>query len=316
MRRQYSTKTIAKCYKTIAILCFLMVPGAAMALDDIESPCADAELLPLNTSLRSYRDLGGESHFFKLEVPEAGLVTLDVAVPGPALGEAKIGLFHRDCGRTNPLPSEFAMIERTPTRLALFAKVPGTYLFAVAAQSSQSILSQYRVTAGFVTADVLGRITIGKLGEDDNELDLEPDADPDPPPGLWFLDDDLQVAMQKLCQQLKIDDHGDTFACATLLGPQPKETGTILNSWGDDQDFFLFMLTETHTIQIATTGPTDTFGTLYDRHGHRLAMGDSGGSGDNFRIVKTLSPGYYFVRVEGSRAAEGPYTILVQSQAW
>ncbi len=276
--------------------------------------------MPLNTSLRSYGYMQGDSHFFKLDIPAAGLVTLDVAVPGFAEVEAKLGLLSRGCG-PSPSPGEPAVIEQTPTRLALIADAPGTYVFAVAAQDPRSVLGQYKLTAGFVAAKMLGRQAFewgfAKDGEeDDDELEIDPDLKHGLRPGVQTFWDTPHPASRQLCRRLELDDHGDTFACATPLHPGSKVTATILGSWGDDQDLFVFTLTEARTVQLATSGPTDTFGVLHDADRHRLATDDDGGEGDNFRIVKTLSPGLYFVRVEGAHAAEGAYTLLAEARSW
>ena len=47
-----------------------------------------------------------------------------------------------------------------------------------------------------------------------------------------------------------------------------------------------------------------------------MAASDDGGRGASFRIVKTLAPGRYFIRVEGARQAEGRYGLTVEEQAW
>ena len=80
-----------------------------------------------------------------------------------------------------------------------------------------------------------------------------------------------------------------------------------------DVDYFSFSLTETDIINIATTGPTDTVGTLYDSSFLQLASDDNSGSGNNFLIEKILSPGTYHIEVagSGSSTATGNYILNI-----
>ena len=113
------------------------------------------------------------------------------------------------------------------------------------------------------------------------------------------------------CHSTEVDDHGDTLTCATPLRLGDRTGGEISNDWGDDEDVFTFVLTELAAVEIETAGETDTAGTLYDRHAQRLAVGDDGRDG-NFRIVRTLVPGRYFVRVEGGHRAQGRYHLSIR----
>ncbi len=114
----------------------------------------------------------------------------------------------------------------------------------------------------------------------------------------------------------EVDDHADTTSCATPLGLGRSAVGEIRNGWGDDSDVFALTLTELATVEITTTGDTDTFGVLYDRRGQRLAADDDGAGERNFRLLTTLAPGRYFVRVEGSGGAEGVYQLVVTTRGW
>ncbi|MCP3962359.1 MAG: hypothetical protein GY719_31335 [bacterium] len=142
------------------------------------------------------------------------------------------------------------------------------------------------------------------LGGDSLGTDLEP----------W--DPRLRDVLAIMCRSGEVDDHGDTVACATRSNLGHAVVGEIRNDWGDDLDFFTFRLNELRTVEIGTAGWTDTFGSLYDRSGHRLATDDDSGDGDNFRIATTLAPGWYFVRVEGQLRDEGAYSLSVNASSW
>ncbi len=293
---------------------------------------ADATVVPLNASLRSHGDAGGEPELYKLEVPAAGLVTVEVAVPGLSEVEAKLGFLGR--GENPAVDGESTVVERRATGLALVTEAPGTYLFRVAAQDPRRSLGRYKITTGFVAAEIFG----GRSKEDDGVIEIDPDLAPPPPdpedkeddgvieidpdsraphPGNRALDEAaLRLAWRELCRR-KADDHSETPGCATRLQPGRRVVaGELGGAWGDDDDFFMFRLTELRTVQIATAGDVDTFGGLYDADGQRLAIDDDGGEGSNFRLAKTLSPGLYFVRVEGNHSAAGPYTLYVETSSW
>jgi hypothetical protein len=149
--------------------------------------------------------------------------------------------------------------------------------------------------------------TSGKLpsgfGEDDDEI--EEDADP-------FVGGGAGKATV-LCGTGETDDHGDTFACASILVPGRQVTGEIGNGWGDDADVFRFVVPGSPGVdlwraELITTGATAGAGVLFDHRGSRLAQGDAGADG-GFRLVEVLSPGVYYLRVEGGFRAEGPYGL-------
>ena len=97
--------------------------------------------------------------------------------------------------------------------------------------------------------------------------------------------------------------------------PSYATSGESISS-ATDIDYFSFSLTETDIINIATTGSTDTVGTLYDSSFLRLAFDDNSGSGNNFLIEKILSPGTYHIEVagSGSSTATGDYILNIMGQ--
>jgi hypothetical protein len=76
-----------------------------------------------------------------------------------------------------------------------------------------------------------------------------------------------------------------------------------------DLDVFSFVLTRQTTVRLETRGETDTFGQLIDEAGLDLASDDNSGVDTNFRIVKTLSPGRYFLGVGSAEGSTGPYVL-------
>ncbi len=125
-----------------------------------------------------------------------------------------------------------------------------------------------------------------------------------------------RLELPALCRPVGLDDHPDTFGCATPLELDRSVMGEIGNDWSDDADTFALTLNTMRTVAIETTGSTDTYGGIYDRFGRLLAADDDGGEGNNFRLIKTLVPGRYFIRVEGSNRAEGAYDLVLEQRDW
>lgn len=170
--------------------------------------------------------------------------------------------------------------------------------------NSATLASRGRRLASFMTL----RPALAEKGDPE-------DVDPDPNSATFGVPDRAVVeqvlsyaAACRRADASEIDDHGDTMACATPLALGSSAAGEIGNAHGDDADVFVLTLTELATIELATIGEADTFGVLSDRNGQRLAVDDDGGGERNFRILATLAPGRYFLRVEGA-GAEGAYEL-------
>ena len=146
-------------------------------------------------------------------------------------------------------------------------------------------------------------------GENEDEIEIDGFAAPEKL--------SLSAGLRQLCRLGETDDHGDSFACATSLKPGDAIRGEIGNGWGDDVDTFRFELGGTSAdlriVTIETLGNVGTVGVLFNQHGQRLERIDNGGYGENFRIVRALRPGVYYVRVEGFDSAEGDYSLRVSA---
>ena len=93
-------------------------------------------------------------------------------------------------------------------------------------------------------------------------------------------------------------DHGDTRAEATRLQPDTEEAGDLDRA--GDVDYFRIEVAEAGRLTVETTGPTDTVGYLQDAQGQPLAEDDNAGADDNFRIVRQVPAGTYYVGVVGA----------------
>ena len=102
-------------------------------------------------------------------------------------------------------------------------------------------------------------------------------------------------------------DHGDERATATEV-EAGSDTEGVLES--GDVDYFRIVVDAPGTLEVYSTGNTDTFGYLEDDGGETLRSNDDGGASTNFRIEEDVSAGTYFVRVRGYNSrTTGDYTL-------
>ncbi len=92
-------------------------------------------------------------------------------------------------------------------------------------------------------------------------------------------------------------DHGDTRSTASALTLNSPISGNVETE--DDVDYFRIEVTQSGTLTVYTTGNLDTVGTLEGSSGTQLEKDNNGGSGNNFRIERSVSSGTYYVKVEG-----------------
>ena len=101
-----------------------------------------------------------------------------------------------------------------------------------------------------------------------------------------------------------LDDHGDVSATASLLSLGSPLVGRI--NGASDKDLFRLDFPGQATVELRTSGQTDTRGELLDSTGARLVSDDNSGPGDNFQLAADLEPGIYYVQVDG---APGAYAV-------
>ncbi len=327
------------------LIVFCLAASSPLAAEDA---CAGATPMAPGDSLRGYAR-SGETFLVRLEVPSPGILSLAAAVPGIVAAEPGLA-FSQGCGPNPGLVPR--VLERSVSHLVAMVESPGAYFFRLLSRDPRRPLADFKLISGFVpdtggppTKDgeneevieidaLIGRgappardgeneevIEIDALigrgappaHDGENEEVIEIDASVFPPASAGGRS--LHSQLDRLCRSGEVDDHGDTFPCATFLSPGQTLAGELSNGWGDDADLFHFVLgaggSEPWTVEIATAGGVDTAGALYDRAGQRLDAADEDGEGDNFRIVRSLRPGAYFVRVEGRGGAEGLYALSV-----
>lgn len=108
------------------------------------------------------------------------------------------------------------------------------------------------------------------------------------------------------------DDHGDSISSASYVSYGSYISGNLERSY--DNDYFSFYVSTTSTVNVYTTGSTDTYGYLYNSSGTQLNSNDDGGGGFglNTYMSTRLTPGWYRVRIRGyGYSATGSYNLIV-----
>jgi hypothetical protein len=110
----------------------------------------------------------------------------------------------------------------------------------------------------------------------------------------------VEASFTDACHLGDVDDHGDSFLCATSVDVDGTASGEIAtSSTTSDDDMFTFVLSSAATVAIESTGSTDVAGSLYDSDGAPLESDDNGGTSPNFRIERSLAAGRYYLQIEG-----------------
>ncbi len=335
----------------------LSVPSAFASRDYVSS----ALPIALDETFRGEGHAAGEPDCFWLEVPSAGLLMLDLAVPGSAGAEPRLALLGSGCGTDT---TRLSVIEHSATHLISLSTSPQDVLICVGAQDPRQRLGAYKLRNAFqgfesgcgfdkstdpepieIEPEGVRTCLLPEKSTDPEPIEIEPEGlrtglpperstDPEPieiepegvrtclPPEKSTDPEPIEIepeglhgreTLDELCDAAELDDHADTFLCATALALGESATGEMGNGWGDDYDLFVFELTAARTVRIETSGEVNTFGGLFDRNGQRLAAAAAGGEGANFRLIKTLAPGLYFVRVEAEAWTEGAYALDVEA---
>ena len=111
----------------------------------------------------------------------------------------------------------------------------------------------------------------------------------------------------------RADDHANARGQATSVAVNTATAGTLERA--RDVDYFRVTVTEAGMLTVETTGETDTYGYFGGATGGWLSRNDDASAADpNFRIVRQVTPGTYYVAVVGGagRSATGAYTLRVR----
>ncbi len=91
-----------------------------------------------------------------------------------------------------------------------------------------------------------------------------------------------------------------------------RETQEITLSAAAQVDPYSITVKKSGTLQVKTTGNTDTVGVLYGPAGQVIATDDNSGESDNFKITQYVEAGQHIVTVEGqTRDTTGNYVLVI-----
>lgn len=250
--------------------------------------CGRAVPVALAGSFHGYGSASA-GDFFAVDV-QPGILMVEAVVPADARVEPKLALFDQHCRLTEHAGRGFTVRERRVDGMVVKVTEPATLRFAVAPQDRRRGLGPYELVTRFIDAPGRGADPQPNTGVE------EPEPDPDPDGLLCGAD---------------TGDQGDVLFCATSLEPGTSTKGDVANG-----GVFSFVLSGQRTVLVEIRGNAETIGALYDPYGQRLAVADGDGERAGVRIVRTLGPGRYFVRVEGAGGAEGAYTLRIAELGW
>ena len=264
---------------------------------------------------------GSDASCLESDVPGPGVVMVEVASPSWLDAEPMLVVeIRRQGGDESPV---VPLVETATSRVLAFSRA-AEILVCVGGQDPREVPDEIEVRSAFVELAEWA----AKDGEDPEEdepdptvkgsVDGEDPEEDEPDPTRPLIAPTVDEVVASLCRRVAAandpaDDHADGFLCATPLVAGRVVRGRLDAVWHGDEDVLSFVVDGVRTMRIRSAGAAD-FGALYNAAGDRLRTGDgtAGGSGTGFRIVKTLGPGRYFVRVSGRDGAVGPYRLVVE----
>ena len=221
-----------------------------------------------------------EGDLYRLDVPAATVVTLDVMAP--AVDGNSIALLWEGA---EPLDAVY----RSATRWVVEVSRPRTLELRVVTRHP----GRYKIVS-----QLTARLSAGPTKTDPEVVDPEPEPD------------GFAIGPITGCGSAgPVDDHGDTLSCATPLAVGDSTGGTVGNSWGDDVDVFVLDVDRVTFVELDLRG--DAILTLESAAGNRLAMTEEAAG---LRFL-SLSPGRYVARVEG-RGIDADYELRAASRSW
>ncbi len=107
-------------------------------------------------------------------------------------------------------------------------------------------------------------------------------------------------------------DQGGARLSAAGVSPRSDTSASLT---AGDRDYFRIRVESAGRLEVHSSGATDTVGRLEDSDGSRLVTDNDGGAGRNFRIVRHVPAGTYFLMVRGRGSSTGSYTLHVRFRA-
>jgi len=236
---------------------------------------------------------------FRIEIPEAGLLALNLTVAGGTPLEPVLRLLDLPAatgGRANGAPQRLA---QTPAALLVEARDKGTLFVEVAALEPDQSLPAFKLRSAFQPADpeVDGHLIAADVDPWEDDLGGKK------PPGANSGD--------VLCELGEQDDHGDVPLCATPLSSGQPAAGVLHNDAGDDEDLFRFRLAETAVIAVEAASDSPLQLVLRDGDGLAVAAARSKSGSARLHLARALAAGRYFLEVESLNGFGAEYVLTL-----
>ena len=320
----------------------------ASAPDDHANSRSDATSLALESSVSGVLEATVDEDFFRVEVPQAGWLTVYATGDDNTFGELQSAdgtrLAHHDF-----IVSNFR-IERGVGPGTYYVKV-GTYIVSPADPQSYTVFAHFFAdgapddhgnTRSDATSLALGGPLPGAIEEGDDvdffkveltaygELTFHTTGNLDTELTLLSADGTLRFfsSVGRGTYYIKVESQGEARG-SYVLHAQFKESSpddhgslranaTNLVLGGSvsgvlehtrDEDFFRVEVTQSGSLTVYSTGDANPFGELQDPDGTLLAHDRNSDSGSNFRIVEIVDPGPHYIKVSGGRSSQGSYVV-------
>jgi hypothetical protein len=228
---------------------------------------------------------------FRVNVPQAGFLALDLTIPGSVEPEPTLRLVAGGALRR---------LAQTPTSLLVEAQEAGTLLVEVAALESYQSLPAFKLRSAFkAEGTAVGGLIVA------NDVDpWDDDLGGKKPPGTAAVGDEL-------CALGEQDDHGDVPLCSTPIVSIQPVAGTLHNEAGDDEDVFLVHLPSMAVLTVETVADAAVELVLRNGDGLAVAIQRSEGAGEPLRLARALAAGRYFLEVESLNGDDAVYALTL-----
>lgn len=275
---------------------------------------AECDALPVtvNATLRGEAASGASRQDLVIEVPAAGMLSLDVS--SPRNSSPRLHLERASPGCPGALPiAKTILVAESPRSWALAVQAPGSLYFALASDDPRLSLPGFKLRVAFAP-EPGASIEVG----DDSIFvkDVDPWEDdivlPRPPQGaVVSFEDFLAIRYYDLCSSGELDDHGDNLLCATPLQPGKLVVAKLGNSFEDDEDFLSIAYDSTATVRVEFASPGIMDLSLLNRHGQQLDRWTYDGAGRPLAAFHSLPAGRYFLVVSQVEPGEAEYELYV-----
>ncbi len=297
-------RTICQVLLVLSIFLWATAPALSTPWPE-EDACAFAVPVSLNNNVWMEGIASMKSELFAMDVGAPGILGLEATASGSDENEPFLFFLGTTCttiDRNHPAPGKaasFVHIDHSARSHMVEVREPGTYFVRVVAADPLRELGNYRLNNRFV--ERAPDWAEGLNESEDEEIDIDE----------W--DEDilsLETRIPTFCSGDREGGAGELSWCATSLALGELARGKLSNPWNGFA-YYTFTLDRPEILSIEIASSTDTFWTLYDLSGNRLAA--FGDGGDN-AIIKVLPPGRYTLRAESLFGSEGAYYLLVRPE--